>query len=388
VSLFYIAFIKAQSLPLFGQQDVCHDSEGNVTSDCMTELSTQLTSLLVARVVISNLQEVALPWILLKYNVYKKEKEFVASTKLAHPDWSDEQCLTTVRSTVAEVGHQAETEAQMQTYGSGPISGTFDDYNELAIQFGYVVLFAPAFPLAPLIALCSNFLDTASDGFRIVFKSQKPHYSGANNIGTWFYIFSVISTISVLTNSAIIGFTSDELNVFISNPTDFQKLCVVVVIEHVVFFIQVMIRSILPEEPSWLRVVKARTEAIRKIETDYEDYIHSDTKDDGDHKDDDALLVYDDDTDDEDGKPKRQPASGGVAPSAPPPGPGDRSNSADSIQQQGQGQDRNLSNSQQFPPSQEPLWQSACEVWIAGLPPTITISGRPISPQLSPRYGQ
>ena len=34
--------------------------------------------------------------------------------------------------------------------------GTFDDFNDRAIQFGYLVLFAPAFPLAPFFAYINN----------------------------------------------------------------------------------------------------------------------------------------------------------------------------------------------------------------------------------------
>jgi hypothetical protein len=45
----------------------------------------------------------------------------------------------------------AEKESKLWAFTS-----TFDDYNEMAIQFGYITLFAAAFPLAPIAALINN----------------------------------------------------------------------------------------------------------------------------------------------------------------------------------------------------------------------------------------
>eukprot|EP01046_Picozoa_sp_COSAG06_P102288 COSAG06_NODE_48453_length_332_cov_0.652361_1_plen_48_part_10 len=33
---------------------------------------------------------------------------------------------------------------------------SFDQFNEMAVQYGYLALFAPAFPLAPLLAFINN----------------------------------------------------------------------------------------------------------------------------------------------------------------------------------------------------------------------------------------
>lgn len=38
-------------------------------------------------------------------------------------------------------------------------SGTYQDINEMVVQFGYVTLFAVAFPLAPLCALINNLIE-------------------------------------------------------------------------------------------------------------------------------------------------------------------------------------------------------------------------------------
>ena len=38
-----------------------------------------------------------------------------------------------------------------------------DKYNEVALQFGYIVLFAPAFPIAPLVAIIANAIQIRAD---------------------------------------------------------------------------------------------------------------------------------------------------------------------------------------------------------------------------------
>jgi hypothetical protein len=67
-------------------------------------------------------------------------------------------------------------------YIDNGVSGSFSDYNELALQFGYVVLFAPAFPLAPALALLSNIVENRIDGLKLFISFQKPVYHGAHDM--------------------------------------------------------------------------------------------------------------------------------------------------------------------------------------------------------------
>lgn len=55
-------------------------------------------------------------------------------------------------------------ESKMDAYIS-----TYEDYLELYIQFGYVVLFAAVSPLAALLALLNNVLEIRIDAFRVTF---------------------------------------------------------------------------------------------------------------------------------------------------------------------------------------------------------------------------
>jgi len=48
-------------------------------------------------------------------------------------------------------------------YELAPYESTFDDFDEMAIQYGYVCLFVVAFPLAPLLALINNFIEIRLD---------------------------------------------------------------------------------------------------------------------------------------------------------------------------------------------------------------------------------
>merc|ERR1712224_839373 len=89
-----------------------------------------------------------------------------------------------------------------------PYLSTFDDYNEMAIQFGYVTLFAAAFPIASLASLINNIVEIKSDATKLLIHTQRPHYRGAEDIGSWQRVFEIVSTLAVMTNVSIVGFTS------------------------------------------------------------------------------------------------------------------------------------------------------------------------------------
>ena len=54
------------------------------------------------------------------------------------------------------------------------IKGTFDDFNEMAIQYGYVALFSPCFPLAPFFSFLNNVTEIRGDAWKLCKAFQRP----------------------------------------------------------------------------------------------------------------------------------------------------------------------------------------------------------------------
>jgi hypothetical protein len=88
---------------------------------------------------------------------------------------------------------------------------SFDDWIEIIIQFGYVVLFSACFPFAGFLAFLSNIVEIRSDYFKLLFVFRRPRKLQDENIGVWLNVFKALSYCSILTNAIIFGFTSDQL---------------------------------------------------------------------------------------------------------------------------------------------------------------------------------
>ena len=66
---------------------------------------------------------------------------------------------------------------------------SFDQFNEMAVQYGYLALFAPAFPLAPLLAFINNIFEIRIDAIKFCAIHQRPRFRQAEDIGTWYVLY-------------------------------------------------------------------------------------------------------------------------------------------------------------------------------------------------------
>lgn len=138
--------------------------------------------------------------------------------------------------------------------------GTFVEFNEMVVQFGYIVLFAVAFPAGALLCYINNVLERKTDAMKVLLHCQRPRAIRVNSIGSWAKILEVLSILAVFTNCGLLYFASSTLADFGSNV----KIGIVVGTEHVLLFLKLALMRLIPDEPFWVIAERAKFERRMK----------------------------------------------------------------------------------------------------------------------------
>ena len=154
--------------------------------------------------------------------------------------------------------------SQVEVEGSTPqYDGTFDDYLEMFIQFGYVTLFSSAYPLAGLCALLNNLIEVRSDAFKLCFIHQRPFPERVQNIGCWQTAMEIMGVIGVIVNCALIGLSGPVHRMF-PNITPTQTILLIIVLEHIMLVLKFLISTAIPDMPHQVEQELARIEYKRR----------------------------------------------------------------------------------------------------------------------------
>ncbi|XP_077064055.1 anoctamin-10 [Siphateles boraxobius] len=208
-SLFYIAFVM---------QD-------------MVLLRQSLATLLITSQILNQVMEAFLPyWLQRRRNkkVHKRMRRMMGDKELP-------------------LLEQVQLETEMNTY-----LGTFDDYLEQFLLFGYVSLFSCVYPLAAVLVVLNNITEVYSDAFKMCHVFKRPFSEPAANIGVWQLAFETMSVIAVVTNCALIGL-SPQVNAYFPE-SETQLILVVVAIEHVLLAFKFILAFVIPDVPKHIQV--------------------------------------------------------------------------------------------------------------------------------------
>lgn len=159
---------------------------------------------------------------------------------------------------------------------------SFDDYLEMVIQYGYMTLFASAFPFASTLSLVTTFVEIKADTFKLLFLYKRPVPRRMAGIGNWQKVMDATTLIAITTNCMLFALSSEQLMQWIPNwyidqdgphgPIDqeFQVgmgrfvvgLCFG--IEHALLGLVAILWVAIPTQPNWVRQRIARVHFLRE----------------------------------------------------------------------------------------------------------------------------
>lgn len=298
-SLFYIAYFK-NGVQFWGVQslkDACKSGRNDyrtISGGCADELTMQLVSILLTNMIVGQSKEVLIPYLKSKF----MSRSYAKSLAIADEKKKGEDMKVDKTQIAEQMKNLPPWERESKL---GVFEGTFDEYSEMVIQFGYVTMFASAFTLAPLLAFINNVIEVRTDAFKLITAYSRPGYKGAQDIGNWFGILSVLSILAVINNCFLIGFAFEPLFVLVeplvTNASDavtygikvdntiandirvlilsqledqrfwrtaFAVFGVIVILEHILLFAKYLISFFIPDEPGYVHKQLALQEYLRE----------------------------------------------------------------------------------------------------------------------------
>ena len=133
----------------------------------------------------------------------------------------------------------------------------FDDFLEMIMTFGYIILFASAFPLGTTITSFFIYLETKSDMFKFERTARRPFSKKCHDIGTWEIALDILTIMSVFTNIVLCCYASDQIDYVLPwlkglKEDSSTNILTIFGMEHVMVFIVAFLRIVLDTQPRWL----------------------------------------------------------------------------------------------------------------------------------------
>ncbi|EDV20574.1 uncharacterized protein TRIADDRAFT_60984 [Trichoplax adhaerens] len=208
-SLFYIAFFRKdiQRAGLFNLGTQYRDSCGT-DDDCMSLLTIQVAVLLIVKPMPKFFRDIILPWLkqIFINKCTKKGSDI-------HPEVEE--------NALAKEYYLYKTE-----------DFTMSEYTEKILMYGYLMLFATAFPLAPLLAILIMSVDMRIDCRRLLHYDRRLLANRAQHIGMWMPILNFLNIAGVVSNAFLIAFTSSFATYINIQTASDRALWIVVAFEE------------------------------------------------------------------------------------------------------------------------------------------------------------
>jgi hypothetical protein len=151
---------------------------------------------------------------------------------------------------------------------------------EILIQFGIIAMFAPVFPLGPVLAFLNNVVEIRMEISGAVSHTQRFCSHSTKEPDIFIGLLNFMSAFSVMFSCVVILMQTDLLdmfNIFASERGDGERggveaddIVVLVVIEHIVIAMKFTLYLTLPDVPEWIELAEVGTKR-KNIESESEE---------------------------------------------------------------------------------------------------------------------
>nr|ACN67533.1 starch branching enzyme interacting protein-1 [Zea mays] len=200
---------------------------------------------LIVYQVLENLIENSIPYLKYSYKKYiaiHKKKRGKGSTV-----GRSVRLSTRVEKEYLKPSYTASIGAELE-------DGLFDDFLELTLQFGMIMMFACAFPLIFCFAALNNVTELRADALKLLVMLKRPVPRAAATIGAWLNIFQFLVVMAICTNCLLLVCLYDVEGKWRIEP----GLAAILIMEHALLLIKFGFSHFVPEEPAWVRANRVR----------------------------------------------------------------------------------------------------------------------------------
>ena len=166
----------------------------------------------------------------------------VRRSRRGQVDMYDGMKLNGLHAAVSEVGRQQREDL-------------LDEYLEIVTQFGYVAMFAAAFPLAAAASLLNNLVELRLDAQKALIM-RRAFARDSRGIGVWMILLQVISVVSVFTNIMTIFISTrsadgkSRLESAAPGIGTSDVVWALVFGEHIIIALKLFLRRVIPDTPA------------------------------------------------------------------------------------------------------------------------------------------
>eukprot|EP01012_Entosiphon_sulcatum_P002446 TRINITY_DN10513_c0_g1_i1.p1 TRINITY_DN10513_c0_g1~~TRINITY_DN10513_c0_g1_i1.p1 ORF type:complete len:703 (+),score=191.94 TRINITY_DN10513_c0_g1_i1:191-2299(+) len=153
----------------------------------------------------------------------------------------------TLKAKMTELDRQANLE---------PFINSIEEYLEVVIQFGYLVMFSSAFSWGAVLCLIYNLVEIRLDASKFVTYLQRPPCAAVSSVGVWQDILKLLTLCGIVTNAYVVSYLTDALKI-VRRLDNVTRLGGFLVVQYVLLA-AVIAPMVIPFVPASIRKAEAR----------------------------------------------------------------------------------------------------------------------------------